>query len=494
MLGKSRRMLAPLLAVAATAAMTAEAADWTIEPEIAVAGTYTDNVTLAPEGLEESDFVTELRPYISFEAEGTRFVADLDYQFQYFSFAEDSDRDTSYHNFVGTTTTQIVPDRLFFDLNGAYGQTLVDPTEPIPVSNVLVSENLTDFWSVDAAPTFRQPLGDRVSMTLEYAYGIVRYPEFDLSIGNNLDSVDRQRYAVQVGTNEGETSFGWRLLGQSTQADYEDFDKFRADEARAEVRIPFSREFALVGVGGYESDVEKDPRDGGLDESFWEAGVQWQPSGNNRLELRGGQRYYGDTYFAQWDMNGARFDANVLYQEAPTTLAIEQLNPNRVLTRTGENPGFDVVALTNDVYINKEGTAQISWGLSRSDLVLTARDVRREYIGSDESDHESGFGLAWYWRLGPRTQLNGGIYDGRIRFRGTDVTDKLAQATLGMARRIGQRTLLDLTLRYDRRRSDAVQQSTEYTEQAAVLTFTHAFGRSNEIAFSGSDNMPRLRT
>jgi hypothetical protein len=90
--------------------------------------------------------------------------------------------------------------------------------------------------------------------------------------------------------------------------------------------------------------------------------------------------------------------------------------------------------------------------------------------------------------------LNGGIYEGRIRFRGTDVTDKLAQATLGMARRIGQRTLLDLTLRYDRRRSDTVQQSNEYTEQAAVLTFTHAFGRSNEIAFSGRDNMPRLRT
>ncbi|HJS21870.1 MAG TPA: TIGR03016 family PEP-CTERM system-associated outer membrane protein [Steroidobacteraceae bacterium] len=496
MSGKSRRMLAPFVAVAATAAMAVEAADWTIEPEFALGGTYTDNVTLAPEGFEEEDFVTEIRPSISFEAEGTRFEADIDYQFQYFSFAEDSDRDTSYHNFIATTTTQIVPDRFLFDLNGAYGQTLVDPTEPIPVSNVLVSDNLTDFWTLDAAPTFVQPLGDRTRFTLAYAYGIVRYPEFDLSLGNNIDSVDRQRYAVELGTNEDaetETAISWNLAARRVDAAYEDFDTFKQDEVVAELRVPISREFALVGRGGYESDVEEDPRGGGLDEDFWEAGVQWQPSGRNRFEVRAGQRYYGDTYFAQWDMDGARFDANVLYQEAPTTLAIEQLNPNRVLTRTGSNPGFDIVALTNDVYINKEATAVLSWGLARSELVLTARDVRREYIDTNEDDRDSGAGLAWYWRFGARTQLNSGVYAGRIEFRQTDVVDKLRQATLGIARRLGERTLLDLTLRYDQRRSNAVQQTNDYTEQAAVLTFTRVFGR-NEMAFGGRDNMPRLRT
>jgi hypothetical protein len=494
MLNKSRRMLAPLLAVAATAAMTVEAADWTVEPEFALAGTFTDNVTLAPEGLEEDDFVTEIRPSISFEAEGSRFEADIDYQFQYFSFAEDSDRDTSYHNFGATTTTQIVPDRLRFDLNGAYGQTLVDPTEPIPMSNVLVTNNLTDFWSLDAAPTYEQPLGDRTSLLLGYSYGIVRYPDFDLSAGNNVDSVDRQRYAFELGSrDEEEGSFGWQLSARHVQADYEDFDRFESDEVAARVRVALSREFALVGVGGLESDVEEDPRDGGLDVDFWEAGFQWEPSGRNRLELRAGQRYFGDTYFGQWDMDGARFDATVLYQEMPTTLAIEQLNPNRVLVRTGSNPGFDIVALTNDVYINKEGTAELSWGLSRSELVLTARDVRREYINTNDDDRDSGVGLAWYWRLGARTQLSGGLYGGRVEFRQTEVVDKLRQATVGIARRLGVRTLMELTLRYDQRESNAVQDTNDYTEQAAVLTFTRVFGR-NEMAFGGRNNLPRLRT
>lgn len=490
MVGELRRILA--LAVATTAAMTARAADWTFEPEITLGGTYTDNFALAPEGLEQEDFVTELRPSFNLEAAGARFDADIDYQYQQFFFSENSARDQAYHNFAAVTTLQVMPERLSLGLNGAYGQTLIDPEEPIPVSNVLVSNNLTDFWSADAAPSFLQPLGDRHSLRLEYAYGVVRYPDFDLSFGNNVDSVDRQRYLASVGKNDDEAGFRWSLTARRVQADYEDFDSFKADDVTAELGFPLSRQFAVVGRGGVESDVEEDPRGGGLDEEFWEIGILWEPSGRNQLETRVGARFFGDTYFLQWNMDGTRLDANVTYQEAPTTLSIEQLNPQRILVRTGSNPGFDVIALTNDVYINKEGTAQLSWGLARSDLVLTARDVQREYVETDDQDHESGAGLAWYWRLGPRTQLTAGAYVGRIEFRGSDVTDRLKQGTVGAVRLLGERTLLALTLRYDQRRSNTVQQANEYTEQAVMLTFTRVFG-PNQVALGGRDNLPTLR-
>jgi hypothetical protein len=52
---------------------------------------------------------------------------------------------------------------------------------------------------------------------------------------------------------------------------------------------------------------------------------------------------------------------------------------------------------------------------------------------------------------------------------------------------------MELTLRYDQRESNAVQDTNDYTEQAAVLTFTRVFGR-NEMAFGGRNNLPRLRT
>ena len=491
MVRRSRRVLA--LAAAIAAATTARAADWTFEPEITVGGTYTDNFALAEEGLEESDFVTELRPSFSLSAQGQRFDADIDYQYQHFIFADASDRNESYHNLAAVTSTQVVPERLIFDLNAAYGQMLIDPREPIPVSNVLVSGNLTNFWSADAAPSFRQPLGSRHRLRLDYSYGVVRYPDFDLSQGNNVDSVDRQRYVAAIGTNEDEPGFQWFLGARRIQADYQDFDTFKDDDVTAMLRIPLSRQLTFIGRGGMESDVEEDPRGGGLDEPFWEAGFRWQPGARNQFEARVGSRFFGSTYFFVWNMDGARLDANVTYQEAPTTLSIEQLNPRRVLVRTGANPGFDVVGLTNDVYINKEGTAQISWGLARSEIVLTARDVRREYVTTSEQDRESGAGLAWYWRLGPRTQVNVGAYGGRITFRGTGITDRLAQGTLGATRLLGERTLLSLSFRYDQRRSNTVQQANEYTEQAVTLMLTRVFGR-NQVAFGGRNNMPDLRT
>ncbi len=487
----ARRLLA--LALGAAAATTAQSADWTFEPEVTVAGTYTDNFALAPDGLEESDFVTEARPSFSLEGEGNRFNADIDYQYQHFFFAENSDRDESYHNLSAVTNTGVIVDRLNLALNGAYGQTIIDPREPIPVSNVLVTGNLTDFWSADAQPTYTQPIGERHRAQASYSYGVVRYPDFDLSEGNNVDSVDRQRYFVEFGTNPDEPGFEWSALARRIQADYEDFDTFKTDEVGVRVGVPLGRTLRLILRGGMESDVEEDPRGGGLDEEFWEAGAAWQPSARNRIEARVGERFFGTTYFAQWEMDGARLDANVTYQEAPTTLSIEQLNPQRILVRNGSNPGFDIIALTNDVYVNKEGTAQLSWALARSEIVLTARDVRREYINTQEQDRESGAGLAWYWRLGARTQINAGAYAGRVEFRGTDVTDELTQATLGAVRRLGERTLLGISLRYDQRRSNTVQQDNEYTEQAAMLTFTRVFGR-NQVAFGGRNNMPNLRT
>jgi len=478
---------------AATAAGAASAADWNFEPEVTVGGTYTDNFALQPEGLEESDFVTEVRPSFSLERNSPRLQVDVDYQYQHFFFAEESDRDEAYHNLSAITATQVIPERLFLDLNGAYGQAIIDPREPIPVSNVLVSGNLTDYWSADANPYFVQPIGTRHSARLDYAYGVVRYPDFDLSQGNNVDSVDRQRYLASVGTNEEDDGFQWSLSGNRLEAKYEDFNTFQADTVTATLGIPLGRSIVLIGRGGIESDVEEDPQGGGLDEEFWEAGFRWRASARNQIEARVGSRFFGNTYFFQWELDGARLDANVSYQETPTTLSIEQLNPRRALVLNSNGTvGFDIIGLTNDVYINHEGTAQLSWGLARSELVLTGRSVRREYVTDADEDREIGVGLAWYLRLGARTQINVGAYGGRISFRDTDVTDKLAQATIGATRLLGERTLISLTLRQDQRRSNTVQQSNEYTERAVSLMVTRTFGR-NTVAFGGRNNMPVLR-
>lgn len=462
-------------------------------PELTIGGTYTDNVTLAPEGLEESEFVTEIRPSFTLTQEGARFQADVDYQMQYFNFSEDSDRNQTFHNLAATTRSVLAPERLFLELNGGYGQSLIDPQASIPVSNVILSDNLTDYWTVDANPYYIQNFGSRTELRLDYEYGIVRYPDFDISLGNNVDSFDREAYEVQLGTPDDETGVEWTADYRHQVAKYEDFDKFQYDLATLRIAVPAGRTFALVGRYGMESNVQEDSRGGGLDDDLWEAGFRWQPSPRNALEAMVGDRFYGNTYSFSWRMEGSRLRADVSYNEAPTTFSLEQLNPNRVLVQNGPNPTFDVIALSPDVYINKEGVAELAWTLARSEVLLRARDVRREYITTPGEERESGAGLGWYWRFGPRTQLNLGGYVARINFLGTDVEDKIRQGTIGVSRLLGQRTIMDLSFRYDRRQSTSVQQANEYTEQAVMLTITRSFGREG-VVFGGSANLPGLRT
>jgi hypothetical protein len=481
------------LAAAACAATCGTAhADWEFIPEIALGGTYTDNVELAPEGLEENEFVTEIRPSFTLSSDGPRFQAEMAYQLQHFMFSEDSDRNETFHNFAATTRSELAPERFFLDLNGAYGQALIDPERAIPVSNVLVSQNLTDYWSVDANPYFQQDIG-RARLRLDYSYGVVRYPDFDISAGNNVDSFDREARQIRLGSLPNEPGLTWEADYRQQIADYEDFDEYKYDIATLRVGVPLGRQFQIVGRYGFETDVQEDPRGGGLDIELWEAGFRWQVSPRNEVEARVGDRFFGQSYFFSWTMEGSRLQSNVTYNETPTTFSLEQLNPNRVLVQNGPNPVYDIVALSPDLYINKEGTADLTWTLARSEILLRARSVQREFITIPGEEREAGAGLGWYWRFGPRTQLNVSLYGAEVEFRDTDVTDEISQATLGLSRLVGQRTTVDLTFRYDQRRSTSVQQANEYTERAVMLMITRSFGREG-VAFGGRANLPGLRT
>lgn len=484
----ARRWLASALAAGCG---VAQAASWEFAPQLTVGATYTDNVELAPEGLDESEFVTEIRPSLVLRRDGGRFDAELGYQLQHFMFSRDSDRNESYHNLTLSSSSELLTERFYLDVNGGYGQAIVDPERPIPVSNVLLSGNLTDYWSADFNPYWVQRIGARTQLRVDYNWGVVRYPDFDLSAGNNLDSFDRQAVGVRLESQRNEPGLQWSLEYRAQRADYEDFDTFKYDTAAAMLGVPVSRQLALVGRFGMESEVQDDPRRGGLDAEFWEAGFRWEPSARNRLEARVGDRFFGDTYYFSWEMQGSRLNTSVSYNEAPTTFSLEQLNPTRILIRDGPTPVYDIIALTSDVYVNRELVADAVWTAPRSEILLRARDVRREYITTPGDDRESGIGLGWYWRLGPRTQLSTMVYGGRIEFRNTTVRDELTQVALGVSRLLGPRTLLDLSFRYDQRRSNTQQRSNEYTERAVVLTFTRSFGREG-VAFGGPRSLPGM--
>jgi hypothetical protein len=449
---------------------------WLFEPRLSLSGIYTDNLFLAPEGLEEDDIVMAVIPGFSLEKNGGRFTADIDYQLESYFYDSDSGRNDTFNELRAVTTSELIAERFFVDIDASAGQSIIDPTLPFASSNVSLSQNRTEYWSAGANPYFVQPIGARTEARLDYRYGVVDYQNIDLLEGSQIDDFDRQEAALRIGTVEDEPGFGWSVRANHEESDYENLGHFEFDEALAELAFPIGRTFALVGVGGYESDFPNNPTTGGLDSSRWEAGFRWSPSARNRLEARSGERYFGTTYYFDWQMEARRTIVNVSYTEEPTTIGEEQLAPT-IQTSPGPLPDVEVAPLTTELYTRKAFLGRVEWSGARNQIEIEANDTKREYLENPGTERETGIAATWEWLLGARTRFDVYAYGGRIKFRNTDVEDDLAQASMGITRQLGRRTLIDLSVRHDQRKSNSEQQLFDYKEDAAMLTILRTFGR-----------------
>ena len=80
---------------------------------------------------------------------------------------------------------------------------------------------------------------------------------------------------------------------------------------------PATRLTALIGYedNEFETNVTTEPTDG----SFWAAGLLWQPSRRNELEVRYGERFFGNTGSFRWVFQGRILRTDFTYTEGFTT-------------------------------------------------------------------------------------------------------------------------------------------------------------------------------
>src|SRR5450830_1196379 len=82
--GKGKYGLRPqalaVLALLTTQAAPVLAAEWRFTPELTLRETYSDNITLAPSGSEQSGFVTEIAPGFTITGKGRRSQLRATYQ------------------------------------------------------------------------------------------------------------------------------------------------------------------------------------------------------------------------------------------------------------------------------------------------------------------------------------------------------------------------------------------------------------------------------
>lgn len=405
-------------------------ADWSFEPRASVGANWTDNISLAPDGAEESDVIAEVKPGFSLGLQGARAQADLSYDLQALWFNDNSDLDDIYHQARGSGKIELVPTSLFLDGFLRYDQQNVDFGGRVDYSNLFRTDNRTDAFVFGLSPYHVGRWGNWGQSLVRYNYQGVRYTNTDDGVTSDLQDSDSQFWSASLGSPEEKRGVSWRASGSATRTEFETAREFEYRRVALDLGVPVGLRTRATATLGRESDVAADPGTGGLDENFWFVGVEWRPSDLQTFSARVGERYFGRAFGLSWTRRGSRGDLAVQYNEDPTT-ANGTLGDDNVFLpgfRPGGSPQLDT-----RVYLRKRLSARATYELARSTLAARAYGERRDYGDAGGEEEVYGLTLTYDWDVAQRTRL-GATIDWEQRDYASARSDDLGGVSLRVSR------------------------------------------------------------
>jgi hypothetical protein len=323
-------------AIAVAVPGTAAAATIDFEPYVGAAIGYVDNIELNPDFdsngrplPQTSDGVVELEAGFNSRYASQRLLGGLNYRYRYLDYFDADEFDSDFHNLGASARLIAVQDLLLFDANAFYQQQLIDPAGAAGFANIFSPGNLRDAWGWSVTPVLTHDFGYVTAFT-SYRYGQVYYTE-DRVDGLSDDSTNKD-FQASLATSNPNQPLTWRVFYLSSRTEYDSFPPYRYDQAGVDLGWAIGRDFRLVGEYGLESDLTENVEEGGLESSYWNAGVVYEPNDRNRLEARAGERFFGDSYEFHLRHVAKLAEFNVSYTEQPTT------NSNRLGTPTDAPP------------------------------------------------------------------------------------------------------------------------------------------------------------
>ena len=435
------------------AASPAAAAEWDFTPRLSASGTWTDNVTAAGKGDEESEFITALQPGFRFGLQGPRADLSLDYSAQALWYRDNSEFDDVFHNLLGTGLFTLVPNHFFIDAFARYDQENIDPGGRVSTGNFLRTGNRTDAAVFGISPWYQSRIGDWGETNVRYRYQEVRFRNTDAT-DLRVRNSDTQSFFARLGSRQGSPGLSWNSRVSYSFTEFDAGSEFEYGQAALDVGYPVGVRSRVTATVGVESDVATDPSKGGFDESFWYLGYLWEPTDRQRLEARIGERYYGTAYEFSWTRQGARGDLSVSYTETPTT-ANQRLFDGEG-TFSGGRPGLP--ALDTGVFLSKRLNGRVTYNLVRTQLSANVYFDQRERQGVDplaaRDDEVWGTRLAADWDIARRTRVSFFTrYEDRS-VRGSDASSDLFELGGSVRRDLTRNAFTQLRVTHFRRNAD----------------------------------------
>lgn len=386
-------------------------AEWEIKPSIKSTIGYSDNIELDSDD-EESGFIGEINPGINISKTNGRLQVALDYSMKNFYYFKDSQLDTD-HDLDAVARFAILPRTFFINTFARAEQVLIDNDQQISVNNFNDTGNTTDEYSYGIGPQWIQDFGAYARADVSYLYSEQKFDDetADGSGEGDIDDNDRQNFTARLSNiNQEADNFDWALVYEREDVDFDFGDNFEFITQQVDVGYRLTSFLELLGTYGYEdNDLGNNVAFNDDDGTFWNAGVALGLGEFTVLEVRRGERFFGNFWLGELTIGGPRLSVNASYEEVAEVVSSRELD----FGFDNEIDAFDI--LDNDVdfsqddrnsaSVSKNWTAGITYQISKSTLLATYSNEDEEFLDSTDTEKLEIYTLGWVWRRSANSAL-----------------------------------------------------------------------------------------
>lgn len=419
-----------------------QAAVWDNEIGLGVDLGYVDNITLETSGNEESEYVSQIYPFIRLNGDGNRLDFDLIYRMQIINYSESDNDNAIYHQLFSELNTELLEQLFYVDLTATNSQSAINAETPIPQDNISITNNRTNITTATVSPYISTRILSEIDLLIRYRYIYTKYEDVVIAdptvvnqeLTGSIASVDSPvDWRISYFRNE----FNTNLVSSNY---YEDASFTLLYDINTQL-IPYAT------IGNERNRIINTSFDeGGV---YWNIGLAWQPTPRTSISADYGRRFYGTTYGFDWRTRGRRTNVNITYTEEITNAGsvFAGQPPPGSLPPGGEN---EFIPISIRPFIRKRMESNINYRYSKTNLNLYIFGENRKFLtGLQNEENNYGATMAWLWSLTARTRPSLTIGWQNIRVEVPDLSDnKLWNITLGITHNTSERIRSSINYRY----------------------------------------------
>jgi len=288
-----RRYLGVLLAVASCAHVVTHvhAAEWRLTPRLGLKETYTDNLRLAPRGREQSDWITEISPGISFLGNGPRLQVSADYALIYRAYVSNSEANGHNHALRSNALFNAWDRRFFLQASASVAQQNISTLGALTSSDANLTGNRTEVRQFSLSPYLVGRLGTVARWQARYSWD-----KSEADGAARVLNTEAQGLQLTLSSGQQFSDLGWSLAYSQQQIDSTggQFARRDLESITGTVRYRLWPTLFVLGSLGRDENTFGNAR-GSTGGDFYTLGLEWAPSTRTKVRGELGERYFGNT-------------------------------------------------------------------------------------------------------------------------------------------------------------------------------------------------------